>query len=232
MTPLGAREQLTFYREPVTVARVAAIGGGAGLRVPAATRAATRTRRFTTTTSTTRAVRMLTDGKGLNGGLAWSHDGTARRVPRHGARRRQLRPVHRRAGQQRRRRAWCTTASRRTGRCDDWSPDDTKLLIRNFVSANESHLFVLDIASAALTPVSEGSEPASVSQAQFTADGRGVYLITNRDSEFEQLRRVDLGDRRGRNAHRPHPLGHRTASHAATTAVISPGWRTSMASAG
>ena len=32
-----------------------------------------------------------------------------------------------------------------------------------------------------------------MSQALFTADGRGVYLITNRDSEFEQLRRVDLG---------------------------------------
>ena len=50
----------------------------------------------------------------------------------------------------------------------------------------------MDIATAALTPVSEGARPASVSQARFTPDGRGVYLITNRDSEFEQLRRVDL----------------------------------------
>ena len=40
----------------------------------------------------------------------------------------------------------------------DWSPDDTKLLISNFVSANESHLYVMDIATAALTPVSEGDE--------------------------------------------------------------------------
>jgi dipeptidyl aminopeptidase/acylaminoacyl peptidase len=74
----------------------------------------------------------------------------------------------------------------------DWSPDDTKLLIRNFVSANESHLYVMDIATAALTPVSEGDGLASVGQARFTAEGRGVYLITDRDSEFEQLRRVDL----------------------------------------
>ena len=74
----------------------------------------------------------------------------------------------------------------------DWSPDDTKLLIGNFVSANESHLYVMDIATAALTPVSEGEGPASVSGAQFTPDGRGVFLVTNRDSEFEQLRRVDL----------------------------------------
>ena len=50
----------------------------------------------------------------------------------------------------------------------------------------------MDIATAALTPVSEGAATASVSAARFTPDGRGVYLITNRDSEFEQLRRVDL----------------------------------------
>ena len=50
----------------------------------------------------------------------------------------------------------------------------------------------MDIATIALTPVSEGPEPASVSDAQFSADGRSVYLITNRDNEFEQLRRVDL----------------------------------------
>ncbi len=50
----------------------------------------------------------------------------------------------------------------------------------------------MDIATAALTPVSEGEAPASVSGARFTPDGRGVLLVTNRDSEFQQLRRVDL----------------------------------------
>ena len=50
----------------------------------------------------------------------------------------------------------------------------------------------MDIASAALTPVSEGADPASVAAARFSADGRGVYLITDRDSEFAQLKRVDL----------------------------------------
>ena len=37
-----------------------------------------------------------------------------------------------------------------------------------------------------------GSAGVSFREAAFTADGRGVYVITNRDSEFEQLRRVDL----------------------------------------
>jgi dipeptidyl aminopeptidase/acylaminoacyl peptidase len=74
----------------------------------------------------------------------------------------------------------------------DWSPDDSKLLVNNVISANESHLYVLDIVTAALSPVSEGKEAARVSQAKFSADGRSVYLITNRDSEFQQLRRADL----------------------------------------
>jgi len=51
---------------------------------------------------------------------------------------------------------------------------------------------VIDVATASLTPVSEGKGVASISQAEFTADGRGALVITNRDSEFEQLRRVDL----------------------------------------
>jgi Tol biopolymer transport system component len=99
----------------------------------------------------TRAVRMLTDGKGLNGGLAWSHDG--RRVAYHSTARdgvsydlfvaeptntfSQPRLVY--------------NGFQKNWSVDDWSPDDTKLLITNRVSASESHLFVLDWPSAALT---------------------------------------------------------------------------------
>ena len=70
----------------------------------------------------TRAVRMLTDGKGLHGGLVWSHDG--RRVAFHGTGRDGVsydlyiaEPAN-----NVRRRAWCTTAFRRTGRCTTGLP--------------------------------------------------------------------------------------------------------------
>jgi dipeptidyl aminopeptidase/acylaminoacyl peptidase len=191
MTPMGDREQLTFFREPITVARTphtAVAPGFAFLRDQGGNENA----QVHYYDLNTRTVRMLTDGKGVNGGLRWSHDG--RRVAYHSTARdgvsydlfiaeptntfSQPRLVY--------------NGFQKNWSVQDWSPDDTKLLINNFVSANESHLYVLDIATAALTPVSEGDGPASVSQAAFTADGRGVYLITNRDSEFEQLRRVDL----------------------------------------
>jgi len=188
--PMGAREQLTYYREPVTVARAPRSAVAPGF-VFLRDQGGNENSQVYYYDLNTRAVRMLTDGKGLCGGLVWSHDG--RRVAFHSTARDGVSydlyiaepgslPAPRLVynGFQKN---WTVLA---------WSPDDTKLLINNFVSASESHLYVMDIASAALTPVSEGEEPASVSGAQFTPDGRGVYLISNRDSEFEQLRRVDL----------------------------------------
>jgi dipeptidyl aminopeptidase/acylaminoacyl peptidase len=188
--PLGAREQLTFYREPVTVARApqSAVAPGFTFLKDAGGNENAQVYWYDLGT---RAVRMLSSGKGVHGGLVWSHDG--RRVAFHSTARDGVsydlyiadvpgtgppRLVY--TGFQKN---WSVTS---------WSPDDTRLLINNFVSANESHLFVLDVATAALTPVAEGPGPASVGGAQFTPDGRSIHLITNRDSEFEQLKRIDL----------------------------------------
>jgi dipeptidyl aminopeptidase/acylaminoacyl peptidase len=190
LTPLGAREQLTFYREPVTVARAPRTAGAAGF-VFLRDSGGNENAQVHYYDAASHTVRMITDGKGLNGGLAWSRDG--RRLAFHGTGRdgvsydlyiaEPARTVPPRL---------VFNGFQKNWSVQDWSPDDTKLLVNNFVSANESHLFVMDIVTAALTPVSEGSGIASVSQARFTPDGRGVYLITDRDSEFEQLRRVDL----------------------------------------
>jgi dipeptidyl aminopeptidase/acylaminoacyl peptidase len=189
-TPLGAREQLTFYREPVTVARAPQSAVSPGFTFLKDT-GGNENAQVYWYDAATRAVRMLSSGKGVNGGLVWSHDG--RRVAFHSTARDGVsydlyvadvpgiaapRLVY--------------TGFQKNWSVAGWSPDDAKLLVRNFVSANESHLFVLDVATAALTPVAEGAGPASVDGAQFTPDGRAVYLITNRDSEFEQLKRIDL----------------------------------------
>src|SRR5262245_35702744 len=181
--PMGDREQLTFFREPVTVARApqsAVAPGFVFLRDQGGNENA-QVHYFDLNT---RAVRMLTEGKGVNGGLVWSHDG--RRVVVHSTARDGVSYdlyIAEPTGIAPPRLVW--TGFEKNWSVQDWSPDDTKLLINNFVSATESHLYVMDIATAALTPVSEGPEPASVSGARFTADGRAVYLITNRDSDFE-----------------------------------------------
>jgi dipeptidyl aminopeptidase/acylaminoacyl peptidase len=189
--PMGAREQLTFSKEPVTVARApqsALVPGFTFLRDQGGNENA----QVYWYDIASRAVRMLTPGKGVNGGLVWSHDG--KRVAFHSTARDGVsydlmiaEPGNNFATPRQ-----VFNGFSKSWSVQDWSPDDTKLLISNFVSANEAHLYVMDIATASLTPVSEGAGPASVSGARFTPDGRSVYVITNRDSEFEQLRRVDL----------------------------------------
>ncbi len=190
MMPLGSREQLTFYREPVTSARAPRTPGAPGFVFLKDT-GGNEMAQVYFYDAASRAVRMITDGKGLNGGLTWSRDG--RRVAFHGTGRDSVSYdlyIAEPSGIVAPRLVF--NGFQKNWSVQDWSPDDSKLLINNFVSANESHLFVMDVASAALTPVSEGPETASVSQARFTPDGRGVYLITNRGGEFEQLKKVDL----------------------------------------
>ena len=92
----------------------------------------------------------------------------------------------------------------------DWSPDDTKLLIRNFVSANESHLYVLDIATAALTPVSEGAAPRACRRRAFTRRRPRRLPHHQPRQRVRAAAARGPGHRRGRNPHRPHSLGHRS----------------------
>jgi dipeptidyl aminopeptidase/acylaminoacyl peptidase len=189
--PLAAREQLTFYREPVTVARSPQSAVATGF-VFLKDQGGNENAQVYWYDTAARAVRMVSDGKGLYGGAVWSRDG--RRVAYHGTGRDGVsydlyiaEPTNKLAVPR-----LVFNGFQKNWSVQDWSPDDSRLLIVNRVSANEGHLYVMDIASAALTPVSEGPGVASISQAEFTADGRGVYVVTNRDSEFEQLRRVDL----------------------------------------
>ena len=80
----------------------------------------------------------------------------------------------------------------------DWSPDDQKALFYNWLSSNESYLYVVDVKSGektALTPRS-GLDKVAYDFAQFSADGKGVYLTTDRDSEFLRLAYMDLASKK------------------------------------
>ena len=76
----------------------------------------------------------------------------------------------------------------------DWSPDNKKLLVHEEVSATESYLWLVDVASGEkklLTPKTAGQKIAYDS-ARFSKDGKGLYVTTDRDSEFLRLAYIDL----------------------------------------
>ncbi len=76
----------------------------------------------------------------------------------------------------------------------DWSPDDKKLLLAEFISANESYLWIVDVATGQKTLFTPkgGATKIAYGGAVFSKDGREIYVTTDKDSEFQRLAYVDL----------------------------------------
>jgi len=75
----------------------------------------------------------------------------------------------------------------------DWSPDDKKLAVFEFVSVNESYIWLVDVATGEKTLVTpKGGEPVAYGGARFSADGKGLYVRTDKDSEFQRLAYLEL----------------------------------------
>lgn len=75
----------------------------------------------------------------------------------------------------------------------DWSPDGKWLLVAKSVSVNESYLWLASVANGEktlLTP--KGKEMVSYEGGAFSADGKGVYSVTDLGSEFHQLAYIDI----------------------------------------
>ena len=192
-TPLGMREQLTFYPDPVSAARaprVAATNGQANAFVFLKDQGGDENAQLYYYSSSAN-VQQLTKGKFLHGSPVWSHDG--KRVAFYGNERDGISYDVYVADV-----GGSTTAPRLVagGQQDtwyplDWSPDDRKLLLWKYVSINESYLYIADVYTGTITSVDESGHKVGIKTAKFAPDGRGIYLASDEDGEFAQLRYVD-----------------------------------------
>jgi dipeptidyl aminopeptidase/acylaminoacyl peptidase len=87
----------------------------------------------------------------------------------------------------------------------DWSPDDRQILAVEYVSVNESYLWLVDAERGKMTLFTPkgGAEKVSYQGGQFSRDGKGIYVTTDKASEFQRLAYVDLAgkDHRYLTAH-------------------------------
>lgn len=145
----------------------------------------------------TGAVTLLTDGKSRNSGGVWSNAGD-----------------HIAYGSTRRTGSdvdiyFIRPASPKTNRLVaklsgggwaalDWSPDDRQILAGQYVSINESYLWLIDAASGEKTPLTpqEGKEKVAYRGAKFSKDGKGLYVATDKESEFIRLAYLDLASKK------------------------------------
>ena len=194
--PGGARTQLTFFGDRVNDATFDPKAGAFFLfSKSAGGNEFNQNYRYDFATG---AVTLLSDGKSRNSSPVWSHDGAR----------------------------FAYTSTRRNGadtdlylespndpksdhllaevkgggwEIADWSPDDSQLLVLEYVSINESYLWLFDTKTGARTELTPrpaaGAEKVSYSQALFAKDGKGIFVTTDRESEFQRLAYFDLASK-------------------------------------
>jgi dipeptidyl aminopeptidase/acylaminoacyl peptidase len=76
----------------------------------------------------------------------------------------------------------------------DWSPDDRKAVFCDFASNTASTLWLIDVASGERTLLSpkQGTDADYYDAPQFSKDGKGIYVITDHDSQFRRLAYLNL----------------------------------------
>ncbi|TSC23936.1 alpha/beta fold hydrolase [Corallococcus sp. Z5C101001] len=186
--PLGARTQLTFTKEPINRARflpgnpqvifyLQDTGGGEFFQVLKLDRRTGRSE-------------LLTDGKSRHEELVVSRDGRWLAYAGTGRNGKDtdvyVAPT-----------ADPKQAKRVTEADGSWAPldfseDGSKLLVRQFRAADDSDLSVVDLKTNARTQLTPKEGKGSLEAAVFTQDGQGVYVATDRYSDFSQLYRLPL----------------------------------------
>ncbi len=77
-----------------------------------------------------------------------------------------------------------------------WTSADRSLLVRHTVSGAGDELLLVDVDTGALRRVDAPGERSPgyghIGEARLTSDGRGLYFISDRDSDHAQLRYVDF----------------------------------------
>ena len=184
--PLAVREQLTFYRDPISWAHCARSGSGfVFLKDQSGDENAQLYYQ-----AGNGSVRALTSGAFIHGSPVWAHDG--KRVAYYGNERDgvsydiYVADVSSNAPPQ-----LLVGGRQDTWYVLDWSPDDSRLLVWKYLSPTESYLYSADVATATLTPIDPKAPKAGIRGARFAADGRSVYVLTDENSEVMQLRYKD-----------------------------------------
>jgi dipeptidyl aminopeptidase/acylaminoacyl peptidase len=76
----------------------------------------------------------------------------------------------------------------------DWSPDDSRFLLREELSVNESYLWLADATTGEKKLITPRGRPEKTAYgpARFSKNGKGIYLTTDEGSEFMRLAYLDL----------------------------------------
>ncbi len=190
-TPLGDRRQITFFPDRVMSASYHPHRGDYFIfSKDAGGNEFFQSYRFDSASGDSR---LITDGKSRNTGAAWSRAGD--RIAYGSTRRNKsdvdfyvvdpARPESDKLLAQNAGGGWSVV---------DWSSDDKQLLASEYVSINEAYIWLVDAASGEkkLVTPKGSAEKIAYHPIAFGNDGKGIYVLSDRDSEFMRLAYLEL----------------------------------------
>ena len=140
-------------------------------------------------------VTLLTDGKSRNSTPTWSHDGT--RFAYTSTRRNGTdNDIYLESPNDPKSDHLLAEVKGGGWEVFDWSPDGSQLLASEEISINETYLWLFNTKTGARTELTPrpaaGGEKVAYYSARFAADGKGIFVTTDRGSEFQRLAYIDL----------------------------------------
>lgn len=193
--PMGDRKQITFYDEPVSSAIYEPVKGDYFTfnRDQGGNEFSQIYKQDAATGKTT----IITDGgRSQNGGLTWNHMGTkfAYMSTRRNGTDRDIYLVDTKKNN-----AEKLLISLQGGGWGilDWTRDGGQLLVVEGISANEGHLWLVDVMKGTKIELTKRSETGvSYADAAFSTDGKGIWFVTDKDNEFHRLAWLEMATKR------------------------------------
>jgi dipeptidyl aminopeptidase/acylaminoacyl peptidase len=187
--PGAYREQITFFNEPVGGATLCPdknkniflftkdVGGGEFYQI------------FSYDLDKA-SYKMLTDGKSSNGGVNWNNKGD--KFSYFSTKRNGTDWDIYIADLNNPENAEMVLSEGGSWGAGDWAPDDKSIIVGKYVSANESYYYTLDLATKKLEQINPSSEKIAYGGALYSKDGKGIFITSDENSEFQRLRYYDL----------------------------------------
>ncbi len=197
--PMGAREQITFFREPVRQAFVPP-GNREGFLYARDVGGSEFYQLFWFHRATGRHT-LLTDGRSRYGSVVWANAGdrfayyTTERNGR--SRDIHIRTLGAPAGKGGERGAAGAVAVVLEEDEGAWMPldfsgDDERLLVMRYLSVNEARLYEIDLRSGARRALLDDGLRVAIGRAAYDGAGTGVYFTSDLGAEFMRLHHMDL----------------------------------------
>lgn len=188
---MGNRKQITFFDEPVNSADYEPVKGE--YVVYSKDIGGNEFGQLFKLDLKTMESRLLTDGgRSQNGGMVWKKDGSGfyfSSTKRNGGDRdiyfmNPLKPEETKLVLEVKGGGWGI---------NDISNDGKRLIIGEYVSANESHLYLFNTDTGKLEPITDRSEKQIVQgSAKFSKNSDEIWYVTDRDNEFDRLATFNL----------------------------------------